>query len=171
MYRMMDTIKLNRKLNAHNAAIKRRDAANQLQHDIFGIYRRNHPANYHHKHRVTDVNTLLARCHVEVDLKNECARIINPPIAMAINSHRKRCSCHLTSVSTGLARRSRHNPLIKSIIVSLLIFSGQFPNEFSHRIDGFDVFGIDKVLAVDDVSRNTLNFGNVIGGFPFSSVS
>lgn len=37
MYRMMDTIKLNRKLNAHNAAIKRRDTANQLQHDILGF--------------------------------------------------------------------------------------------------------------------------------------
>ncbi len=50
-------------------------------------------------------------------------------------------------------------------------FSGQFTNEF-HVPESMDLmFCIDKVILLTTQAGNTPEFGNVIGGFPFSSVS
>jgi hypothetical protein len=38
MYRMMNIIEFERELNAHDAAVKCRNAANKLQNNIFRVY-------------------------------------------------------------------------------------------------------------------------------------
>ena len=69
MYSIMNAVKFDGELNAHDAAIKCRDAANKLQSNIFGIYCRDQSTENHHKHGEANVDTLLAGSHIEIDLK------------------------------------------------------------------------------------------------------
>ncbi len=69
MYRMVDIVQFERKLQSHNAAVKCHHAANQLKDDILRVDRRNQSSNNHYKHGVANVNALFAWCHVEIDLE------------------------------------------------------------------------------------------------------
>lgn len=57
---MMNIIEFERELNAHDAAVKCRNAANKLQNNIFRVYCRDQSTENHHKHGKANVDTLLA---------------------------------------------------------------------------------------------------------------
>ena len=47
----------------------------------------------------------------------------------------------------------------------------EFFDQIDHAVEVADALGHDQILAVDHVSRNTLNLGHVVGGLPFGAQS
>ena len=47
----------------------------------------------------------------------------------------------------------------------------EFFDQIDHAVEIADALGHDQILAVDDISRDTLDLGHVVGGLPFGAQS
>lgn len=55
--------------------------------------------------------------------------------------------------------------------MSELLHFLEFFDQIDHTVEVADALGHDQVLAVDDISRDTLDLGHVVGGLPFGAQS